>query len=530
MFKSSSNKTKTKESIQRKSDPDEKESTSNNTNFRILSWSDARRLLLEVLLDWEDEQNKKIQGSSNMNEEIEEDTESKRSISGFVLKCCNLDMLLSIILSISLLILSLFPLHYELDTFWDKSDIASGLIAVFFSIFSILLTVQRKIVARKSQNSGLRNCVRSFATFLSEISLNRSKSLRKRIFATFDNADYFESKSMLDKFEGSNTKNEGGLDEFRITSEMGTSLTDIYTVYRLSRPKSETNDMKNKKELKPEWHKVPSLLLVKGDIIALQVGDVVPANVELLDASLNITLMKGERVTLESLSSMSKRNMREKRKYPFSLPPGKLQFQPESRQLLDLCNSMRIFKLQETPLLEFLKQGTSKHKAPQIHRQINAIRRALFIGSFIIFILTCIIILSRGAISFETYSSHSSYTMTIPIISALSLLPFTSPMVLYFIEIWGTCRIMTNIHEFSDKNHDIKSTNCKVNGGTGFYIFVRYFLSALQSRFTTQSYHQKRYQSLFCFSNSIRFSVPPTNSYLLEKLGVVTALALVDDE
>ncbi len=73
-----------------------------------------------------------------------------------------------------------------------------------------------------------------------------------------------------------------------IVEVSGTSLTDIYPVYRIS----EDGD--------GNWIKLPSLLLVEGDFIALQLGDTAPADCE---------LVTGSKVGLASSSSSSLKMM-----------------------------------------------------------------------------------------------------------------------------------------------------------------------------------------------------------------------------
>jgi len=62
----------------------------------------------------------------------------------------------------------------------------------------------------------------------------------------------------------------------------GTSLNDIYPVYRRSvGAKNSNNDNEETScsydDCAASWSRIPSLLLVEGDYVALQIGDIVPA-------------------------------------------------------------------------------------------------------------------------------------------------------------------------------------------------------------------------------------------------------------
>ena len=76
----------------------------------------------------------------------------------------------------------------------------------------------------------------------------------------------------------------------------GTSLTDIYPVYRVS----EDGD--------GAWLKLPSLLLVKGDFIALQLGDTAPGNCELVTGKIGL-MVHSSSSSLKMMSTPNLKNM-----------------------------------------------------------------------------------------------------------------------------------------------------------------------------------------------------------------------------
>ena len=121
----------------------------------------------------------------------------------------------------------------------------------------------------------------------------------------------------------------------------GNSLNDIYPVYRLFHKP-------NKPSSNGSWSRIPSLLLVKGDYIALQVGDTVPADCRLVDSSAKI-IRAGERITLETFGEKPHKVLN-------NLPRGRTTMKNKSEDLLTLCNQLRIFVLLESPLETFLHQ------------------------------------------------------------------------------------------------------------------------------------------------------------------------------
>lgn len=132
----------------------------------------------------------------------------------------------------------------------------------------------------------------------------------------------------------------------------GTSRTDIYPAYRRT-------DLVN--EQGAFWHRVPTLLLVKGDFVALQVGDVAPTRCKLMSArdhgkgtATAVEVHGGERITIESFGDA--------RPSPTSdFPRGKSTVPQHSCQLLELCNNMSVFVLEETPLESFLNLPHGRH-------------------------------------------------------------------------------------------------------------------------------------------------------------------------
>lgn len=138
----------------------------------------------------------------------------------------------------------------------------------------------------------------------------------------------------------------------------GTSLTDIYPVYR-QKSDSTTNSH-------GQWHRLPALLLVKGDLLALQIGDMAPAKCQLLlvvggqgnhhyHHPITTILQAGERVTIETVGETMESTRSQ-------LPRGRCTLTANSNELLTLCNMTQIFVVLETPIQSFLTRPRGKQK------------------------------------------------------------------------------------------------------------------------------------------------------------------------
>eukprot|EP00979_Chaetoceros_neogracilis_P009526 scaffold2170_cov265-Chaetoceros_neogracile.AAC.1 len=140
------------------------------------------------------------------------------------------------------------------------SHITASLLFLFGSIVSVWLLHRRRFTSARGTEAKKRNTIASFLPLLDE---------------------------MQSHSDGSTSNLTAGYEDLK-EALPGTSLTDIYPVYRLS---SAGNG-------KGRWHKVPSLLLVKGDFIALQLGDIAPAECKLIAT--------GSKVGPSQLSSASR--------------------------------------------------------------------------------------------------------------------------------------------------------------------------------------------------------------------------------
>jgi hypothetical protein len=306
---------------------------------------------------------------------------------------------------------------------------------------------------------------------------------------------------------------------------VGTSLTAIYPVYRLHGKDDVMTGTTT--SLGGYWSRIPTLLLVQGDHIALQVGDTVPATCRVLEGKNSSTLFTvGQTITLESLGESVN---------AVKLPRGRSTLPAESSELLTLCNRMRIFEVLETPLEGFLRQPDHDSKPPQVFRQLNDLRGILSLVAVGVFVMTAVILLSR----YDQFTSNFYYLLPTPILAAMGGFPFIGPLCLIFIDALGTARILATYHPVASRVRSQQSAKEDNNETNVDLLILRYTLATLASRLSLQDLGgtldrwvrgtwRRRQDREWAVSSLVH--VPPASLNLLEKLGVATAFTLVDDE
>lgn len=169
-------------------------------------------------------------------------------------------------------------------------------------------------------------------------------SLKRREISTFLKELEKQEEERLTRQDNSN---DTDIQEHPLELD-GTSLAGVYPVYRRKfhyGGKSEAGS----------WCRIPTLLLVKGDHIALQIGDVAPAACKLIEEhKVEVYLKAGEVITLETFQETSNLTAGK-------WPRGRTTIPRDSDRLLTLCNNMRIFEVIETPLDSFLNQSRGMH-------------------------------------------------------------------------------------------------------------------------------------------------------------------------
>jgi len=206
------------------------------------------------------------------------------------------------------------------ETGYFELQFNTGIILSLGCLINLWL-VQRR---RRSNHKGSETFKkREIAAFLKEIEQQEAERLSQQDTSSGD-ADIQERPLELD----------------------GTALAGVYPVYRRRFRHGEECHSGS-------WCRVPTLLLVQGDYIALQIGDVAPAACQLIDCEgdsvPSVHLKSGEIITLETFQETSNLTAGK-------WPRGRTTLPKDSDRLLTLCNNMKIFEMTETPLEAFLKQ------------------------------------------------------------------------------------------------------------------------------------------------------------------------------
>ena len=270
-----------------------------------------------------------------------------------------------------------------------RGQVVAAAFMVVATMFSIVLVIRRQI--------GAASEIEAYQRIQIEQYLSSTEST-----AAQPQHDHFEDFGMLstgriknkgndsDPFVRSHIHDGGDNDDEDDGTDdddwmKGTSLTDVYPVYRRFDPDDNTNCNPNSSRNSGSeiirggrWTDVPAMLLVKGDYIGLQVGDIVPAkcrtvvNNESTNDTNNdsitttttatnshtdgmnplegIELQKGERITPTTIAPEGSARVLS------SLPKGRTTIPPGSPQLLQLCNMMTVCTVIEPPLPESLRR------------------------------------------------------------------------------------------------------------------------------------------------------------------------------
>jgi len=519
-------------------------------NQSPLSWEDARDRLRCKLEQWKDEskQHRQNTSSSIIHTTAEEERYYDNNEGGeLVFSWLSLEdpdlLLVTIPLAALYTILAFVVLpttiqyqeQQQQDAQFTKRQQAAAILLLISSLFSTWITKRRRKVSRETDRSIERR--RCISAFLDGMKKRREQLDSSSANNNNTNVDTLES-IMLD-------------DDILVGTIPRKNVEDVYSTYRIGSSNNNNNN-KEGSHNKGQWHRIPSLLLVEGDFIALKVGDTAPVKCRPLSLSSSSSssgiIEAGERLTVQSLPQKTKETLAFQDAPPTKaaknsnakgsgggggrlLPQGRYSVKYHSNELLLLANGVRIFVLLETPIDLFLrKEQIAKHRPPAVLRQGKAIRITFFAIGLSAFFLTLLFLLVRpgGAKGF-----FQSYTCFLPIWAALSVLPVTTPVYLYLLECIGTSRILATAHPLASNqqwNRELMDRGALIKPSAG--LLFRYITATSSSRILTKfpirscMSSKKKVES----SPDTLLNIPPASLYLLEKLGVVTALTLIDDE
>ena len=201
-----------------------------------------------------------------------------------------------------------------------------------------------------------------------------------------------------------------------------------------------------------------------------------------------------------------------------------------------------------------LTHTVSKPSA-QVHRKVGELRTSMTVAAVCFLVVGSLVTLSRKR--FDV--SEISLNLQTPVLAAVALLPTVTPLFLVFVEILGTSRILVAAHSLikafeveqrqqqqQEQSHgtglpkDASTRGKSVNDGG---LLRKYFWATLRSRLGFHRWnarigrasHHRQYHGSSRNKNDGDVSddllrVPAAGFHVLEKLGVVTAFTLVDDE
>jgi hypothetical protein len=494
-----------------------------SSNASPLSWIEARELLRSVLEQFLNDRSLKSTLQNQKSPVVVSDGIGSKWI------FYNLDLYVGVVsIAIALLSSTLWSLisikfgliypHWQplASAYVYKSQIAASAFVVSGSILSIWMAHRRRFLCLNDSDTSKRREIKKFLKV-----------------AAGEQVDSWNGVDAVDSPNG-------------IVRLSGTSQTDIYPVYRKT---SSVNG-----EATARWSHIPSLLMVRGDYIALQIGDVVPATCVALDERDTygnpIQVNIGERLSISTFGKDSD-------SLGDSLPKGRTIVPTDSESLLTLCNQMQVFRVIETPIEEFIRRPYGKFKAPNSDivsfltphksKQINKFeaatksslisRKVNDMRKFLSLLVAAVIVVGGLAIFGRPKQSYSDLTVTIPLLllSALGVLPVIGTAFIFLLEIMGTARILATMHAYTtlrnlNEGFRIQSVDCHVK----ISLLMRYLIVTGISRFALWDFFTL-VGGIFGRRSSHRYKekllrIPPASLNVLEKLGVATAYVLIDDE
>ncbi|KAI2508044.1 hypothetical protein MHU86_6336 [Fragilaria crotonensis] len=388
----------------------------------------------------------------------------------------------SFLASLAFLVLSSLSLSHKGGDFFNASapssiyryQVAASVITMGGCFFSAILMARRRNASAKDSDQSKR---RAIIKYLAAEDNSEDRSGRAGRQPGTDPSDELISSASI--------------------HIAGTSLNDIYPVYRMSSGGSG------------QWVNISALLLVKGDYVALQIGDIAPANCVSLRTQRRLN--ESERIVEFADNDFPSAH----------IPSGRVTIPMNSQALLPLCNLMQIFVVEKAPIERFLRRPPSHHRSPQAHRQLHDIRKVNYFFSIAVFVLSIACISVRPGI----WSSDLSVILHAPLLAAMGCLPIISPVFLMLLEVLGTARILATVHPFATGKPEAKG---------GFRLLLRYIVATVASRlslhklarFVHDAFDTSRDEDL----RTHLIPIPSASMCLLEKLGVATAFCLVDDE
>ncbi len=240
------------------------------------------------------------------------------------------------------------------------------------------------------------------------------------------------------------TKNE------RSGINLGSTLASVVLAYR-----DET------------WQRLPEVLLIEGDIIALICGDIAPGRLRPLSWSEK----KNDWIDIDVEIPKGKKILQEWSDEGFHVQ-NTCFLQATSPELLRLFGDVKCYRIQDTPLLDYLTNIMSENESKREQGMRTLLReRLLVMFNFALYLagLFAIFTLVAGAIrlflQLESASSQwSTYLIYNPTMSVLCFLPLPVPIFLILGEALMTAHLLLYFGELTE-NPSNYTTNRRTSRG-----------------------------------------------------------------
>ena len=338
----------------------------NNNDRKPLSWLQARTQFQKILKEYldQDDGNKKNRKNIHLHDDRRDQSHEERDgtslggiserVSSILAKCVEKDIDIYIgpaFLSLLLLVFQSIALyqrrHSPSSSSWlgvtrndddDKGNETSSMQSVPFYRSQLAASVLLFLGSCLSLWIVRRRKVLDLA--------GREHVKKREVFTFLKEMEMCNEDTILAEDPNQRRLNDPHFLEAQV-SVPGNSLSGVYPVYRIRDDASEGSGT-----VIGSWYRIPALLLVQGDIIALQVGDIPPADCTSLDST--ISLKKGHQTVVGSFHETTDSIAAE-------FPKGRTTIDgASSESLLSFCNRTRLFSLDASPVLDFLDQTIGK--------------------------------------------------------------------------------------------------------------------------------------------------------------------------
>jgi hypothetical protein len=343
-------------------DDDDDDDDNDAVQQEPLSWDEARLILREILQSYLDDHHRSKGSATRDGTSTTVKNKSFSMLS--IIFLYDLDLYVgALFLSLILLVVMSLSLHHgrqdnsdqstSATEWWMRSGLTQSLLyteligtilLVIASFINIFVIQRRRFLNQNDKEHSKRREIHKFLRTTIKPSSTTNDSVIHH-----ENTGNNNHKDVI-----MNSKNVEG--NISVPCQL-TSQTEVYPVFRKHHHPVSTVSSPSSRSA-ASWTTIPSLLLVKGDWIALQVGDIAPANCTTIQigssttiSATSTTFNTGDRITMESLRCTTDN-------VTANLPLGRTTIQKSSNHFLTLCNNMQICILNDSPIEASLQRSS----------------------------------------------------------------------------------------------------------------------------------------------------------------------------